>query len=61
MTKDKGKPDDYEVGYWLCCTNQVVDGVPLSPGQTYPTTSVTGMPSAVKPLRMATRTWNSAT
>ena len=31
------------------------------PGQTYPTVSVTGMPSAVKPFRMATRTWNSAT
>ena len=31
------------------------------PGQTYPTTSVTGMPSAVKPFRTATRTWNSAT
>ena len=31
------------------------------PGQTYPTASVTGMPSAVKPLRTATRTWNSAT
>ena len=32
-----------------------------SAGQTYPTTLVTGMPSAVKPLRTATRTWNSAT
>lgn len=31
------------------------------PGQTHPTTSVTGMPSAVKPFRTATRTWNSAT
>ena len=31
------------------------------PGQTYPTASVTGMPSAVKPLSTATRTWNSAT
>jgi transposase len=31
------------------------------PGQIYPTTSVTGAPSAVKPFRMATRTWNSAT
>ena len=31
------------------------------PGQTYPTVSVTGMPRAVKPFRMATRTWNSAT
>ena len=30
------------------------------PGQTYPTASVTGMPSAVKPFRTATRTWNSA-
>ena len=30
-------------------------------GQTYPTTFVTGMPSAVKPFRTATRTWNSAT
>ena len=32
-----------------------------SAGQTYPTTFVTGMPSAVKPFRTATRTWNSAT
>jgi len=31
------------------------------PGQTYPTASVTGMPSAVKPLSTVTRTWNSAT
>ena len=31
------------------------------PRQTYPTTSVTGMPRAVKPFRTATRTWNSAT
>jgi hypothetical protein len=26
------------------------------PGQTYPVTSVVGVPSAVKPLRTATRT-----
>ena len=32
-----------------------------SPGQTHPTASVTGMPSAVKPFRTATRTWNSDT
>lgn len=31
------------------------------PGQIYPATSVTGVPSAVKPFRTATRTWNSAT
>jgi hypothetical protein len=31
------------------------------PGQTYPTTSVTGTPRAVKPFMMATLTWNSAT
>lgn len=31
------------------------------PGQTYPTTFVTGMPRAVKPFMTATRTWNSAT
>jgi cytochrome c peroxidase len=31
------------------------------PGQSYPTTSVMGVPSAVKPFRTATRTWNSAT
>ena len=31
------------------------------PGQTYPTTSVTGMPRAVKPFRTATLTWMSAT
>ena len=31
------------------------------PGQTYPTACVKGMPSAVKPFRTATRTWNSAT
>jgi hypothetical protein len=29
--------------------------------QTYPATSVTGVPSAVKPFRTETRTWNSAT
>ena len=31
------------------------------PGQTYPTTSVTGMPRAVKPFMTATRIWNFAT
>ena len=31
------------------------------PGQIYPATSVMGVPSAVKPLSTATRTWNSAT
>jgi hypothetical protein len=31
------------------------------PGRTYPTTSVTGRPRAVKPFRTVTRTWNSAT
>ena len=31
------------------------------PGRTYGLASVTGMPSAVKPFRTATRTWNSAT
>jgi hypothetical protein len=31
------------------------------PGQTYPATSVMGVPSAVKPLSTATRTWNSPT
>jgi hypothetical protein len=31
------------------------------PVQTYPATSEMGVPSAVKPLRTATRTWNSAT
>jgi len=31
------------------------------PGQTYPATFVTGMPSAVKPSSTAGRTWNSAT
>ena len=31
------------------------------PEQTYPATSLTGVPSAVKPFRTATRTWNSAT
>jgi len=31
------------------------------PGQTYPATSVMGVPSAVKPFKTATRTWNSAT
>jgi len=29
--------------------------------QTYPTVSVMGVPSAVKPFRTATRIWNSAT
>jgi hypothetical protein len=33
----------------------------LSPGQAYPTTSVTGMSSAVTPFRTAPLTWNSAT
>ena len=31
------------------------------PGRTHPTVSVIGMPSAVKPFKTATRTWNSAT
>ena len=31
------------------------------PRQTYPVTSVMGVPIAVKPFKMATRTWNSAT
>ena len=31
------------------------------PGQTYPATSVTGVPRAVNSLRTATRTWTSAT
>ncbi|WP_167384033.1 hypothetical protein [Cereibacter sphaeroides] len=31
------------------------------PGHTHPVTSVMGVPSAVKPFRTATRTWNSAT
>jgi hypothetical protein len=31
----------------LCCTNQVIGRLPPFPRQTYPTTSVTGMPSAV--------------
>ena len=31
------------------------------PGQTYPMTFVTGMPSAVYPFSTATRTWNSTT
>ena len=31
------------------------------PGQTYPATSVMGVPSAVNPFSTATRTWNSAT
>ena len=31
------------------------------PGQTYPTASVTGMPSAVQLVRTAMRTWISAT
>ena len=31
------------------------------PGRTYATTSVTGLPRAVKPFSTATRTWNSAT
>lgn len=35
-------------------------GSPI-PGPTYPTASVMGVPSAVKPFRTATRTWNSAT
>lgn len=38
-----------------------VDRTSLFPRQTYPATSVTGVPRAVKPLSTATRTWNSAT
>ena len=38
-----------------------VDRTSPFPGQTYPMACVTGMPSAVKPFRTATRTWNSAT
>ena len=38
------------------------DGQPVpSAGQSYPTTFVTGMLSAVKPFSTATRIWNSAT
>ena len=50
----------------LCCTLTLLHKsadvltTPI-PGQTYPTTFVTGMPRAVKPFRTATRTWNSAT
>jgi hypothetical protein len=32
---------------WLCCTNPLTVGLPLSPDKTYPATFVTGMPSAV--------------
>jgi hypothetical protein len=46
---------------WLCCTNRLRVGLLPFPGQTYPTAWVTGMPSAVKPFKTATRTWNSAT
>ena len=45
----------------LCCTNRLKVRVPLIAGQTHPTASVMGMPSAVKPLSTVTRTWNSAT
>ena len=50
---------------WSCYTN-LLDESPECwtspiPGQTYPTTSVMGVPSAVKPFSTATRTWNSAT
>ena len=38
-----------------------VDRTSPFPGQTYPATSVTGVPRAVNPLSTATRTWNSAT
>lgn len=42
--------------------NNSADGrTSRSPGQTYPTTFVTGMPSAVKSFRTVTRTWNSVT
>jgi len=34
-------------GGYTCCTNQVMGEVAPFPGQTYPTASVTGMPSAV--------------
>lgn len=49
-------------GIGLALLHKSVDGrtSPI-PGQSYPTTFVTGMPSAVKPFRTATRTWNSAT
>lgn len=45
----------------LCCTNRVMGGASPFPGRTYPAASVMGVPSAVKPLSTATRTWNSAT
>jgi len=46
---------------WLCCTNRLIAGRPLSPDRLISRPSVTGMPRAVKPFRTATLTWNSAT
>lgn len=56
--------DPWAFSSWLSRTllHKSADGrVSPCPGQSHPTASVTGMPSAVKPFRTATRTWNSAT
>ena len=46
---------------WALLHKSAVDRTSPFPGQTYPATSVTGVPRAVNPLSTATRTWNSAT
>ena len=60
--KSHGKPrvDDRRVLRALLHKSAEGGSFPI-PGQTYPVTSVMGVPSAVKPLSTATRTWNSAT
>ena len=46
---------------WALLHKSAADRTSPFPGQIYPATSVMGVPSAVKPLSTATRTWNSAT
>lgn len=54
--------DRLKILVWETLLRKSSDGGAFpSAGQTYPTTFVTGMPRAVKPFRMATRTWTSAT
>ena len=55
-------PDSVRVASGAALLHKLGDGrASPFPGQTYPATSVTGVPSAVKPFRTATRSWNSAT
>lgn len=46
---------------WALLRKSAAERASPFPGQSYPATSVMGMPSAVKPFRTETLTWNSAT